>query len=174
MEKIIQVDLFDRPIGELSKVEAHHSALLHRAFSVFVYADGKMLIQQRALHKYHSGGLWANACCSHPRVGEQLKEAVQRRLVDELGIHTTSAEEIFSFVYYHKFQDCLYEYEFDHVFLLHYQGEVNPNLEEIERVAWVGYHELAEDLLQNPHKYAPWFTIAAPRVLAHLSLKKNP
>ncbi|MDR2137194.1 MAG: isopentenyl-diphosphate Delta-isomerase [Synergistaceae bacterium] len=169
MEKIILVDIFDRQIGAAEKIEAHRFPRLHRAFSVFVHHGGRMLIQRRAAHKYHSGGLWANACCSHPREGERIEDAVPRRVEHELGIGDIEAEELFSFVYMNKFRDDMYEYEYDHVFLADYDGKLLPNLEEIEDVEWVELGDLARRLCADPGIFASWFLIAAPRVLENLS-----
>lgn len=85
-DHIILVDLLDREIGYEEKMKAHVRPLLHRAFSIFLYHDGKFLLQRRAFSKYHSGGLWANTCCSHPRRGETLAQAVDRRLREETGV----------------------------------------------------------------------------------------
>ena len=129
-DELILVDLFDRAIGHGEKLDVHRRRLLHRAFSVFlVDENGRWLLQKRADGKYHSGGLWANACCSHPRWGETLPQAVSRRLQEELGI-TGEARELFSFIYYTPFPS-LSEYEYDHVFLLLHSGPVTPNPEEI-------------------------------------------
>ncbi|MDR0653131.1 MAG: isopentenyl-diphosphate Delta-isomerase [Synergistaceae bacterium] len=163
-EKIILVDVFDRQTGTEEKLEAHRSPRLHRAFSVFIYHEDKMLIQRRAEHKYHSGGLWANACCSHPRDGELTEEAVLRRLEEELGIGDVNAEELFSFVYLNKFQNGLYEYEYDHVFVADYGGALAVNREEIGDVEWVRFGELARRLCHTPEIFASWFLIAAPNV----------
>ena len=104
-DKLIWVDLFDNEIGSGDKLETHVKNQLHRAFSLFIVHDGKMLIQKRALEKYHSGGLWANACCSHPRWGESLEDAVQKRLEEELGIPqgTCAIQELFSFHYFSQY-----------------------------------------------------------------------
>ena len=126
-DDIILVDIFDSEIGHTDKDDAHRRGLLHRAFSVFVIHDGRMLIQKRSRDKYHSGGLWTNACCSHPREGESLDQAVPRRMREELGF-SSRAEELFSFVYRHVFSDGLVEYEFDHVFLADYDGESIPSV----------------------------------------------
>jgi isopentenyl-diphosphate delta-isomerase len=170
MEKIILVDIFDRQTGAEEKIEAHRSPRLHRAFSLFVHHGGKMLIQQRAARKYHSGGLWANACCSHPRDGERTEEAVSRRMEEELGIRNADVKELFSFVYLHKFRDDMYEYEYDHVFSADYDGALTVNREEIEDAEWVAFEELARRLCAAPEMFASWFLIAAPRVLKKLSL----
>jgi isopentenyl-diphosphate delta-isomerase len=165
MEKIILVDVFGRQTGTAEKIEAHRSPKLHRAFSAFVHHGGRMLIQLRAAHKYHSGGLWANACCSHPRDGERTEYAVQRRMEEELGIRGASAKELFSFVYMTKFRDDMYEYEYDHVFVADYGGDIAVNREEIQDVDWVELGELASRLRSAPERFASWFLTAAPRVL---------
>jgi isopentenyl-diphosphate delta-isomerase len=167
-EKIILVDVFDRQTGAEEKLEAHRSPRLHRAFSVFVYHGSKMLIQRRVKHKYHSGGLWANACCSHPRDGERTDKAVLRRMEEELGIGDVNAEELFSFVYLNKFRNDLYEYEYDHVFIADYGGALAVNREEIGDVEWVEFGELARRLCVTPEIFASWFLIAAPSVLKKL------
>ena len=99
MDELILVDLSDHEIGTMDKAEAHRIGRLHRAFSVFIVHGGKMLLQRRNSKKYHSGGLWANACCSHPRKGESLEAAAARRLSEELGI-SCAVTELFSFVYF--------------------------------------------------------------------------
>lgn len=168
-ELIIRVDLLDREIGPVEKLEAHVKKQLHRAFSVFIVQDGKMLVQQRAMDKYHSAGLWANACCSHPRWGETFQESVQNRLELELGIPKGSCKprEVFSFVYYTSYGD-LSEYEYDHVLVAEYAGAIKPNPEEIMDTRWIGLEELKRELEEEPEKFSSWFQIAAPRVLAEL------
>lgn len=171
-EEIVIVDTADREIGFCSKMEAHRKGLLHRAFSVFIVSGSDMLIQRRALGKYHSGGLWANACCSHPRKGETLAEAIPRRLKEELGIETMQANEIFSFRYHHQFSGDLFEHEFDHVFVADYDeglhGSIDPNRDEIHETQWVSLVDLEMNLEREPQRYAVWFKIAAPRVLEYL------
>ncbi len=166
-DELILVDINDNTIGSGEKLQVHKDGKLHRAFSVFIVSDGKMLIQKRNINKYHSGGLWANACCSHPRVGETLDMAVPRRLKEELGIETP-VKELFDFIYRTVFEDKLVEYEYDHVFLAEYAGDFKPSPEEIEELKWISYKELAKDLVNNPQNYSSWFTIAAPRVLKYL------
>lgn len=166
-DELILVDIFDHPIGTASKEECHRLGLLHRAFSVFLYAEGKLAIQQRAMDKYHSGGLWSNSCCSHPRAGEALSDAVNRRLYEELGV-SCPCEELFSFVYHHKFQTDLFEYEYDHVYIGEYRGVMKRNPQEAMDLKWISFEELANDLMTNPEKYSVWFLSAAPKVLAYL------
>jgi len=166
VDELICVDVFDREVGRATKEECHQKGLLHRAFSIFIVNDGKMLLQRRAEGKYHSGGLWANACCSHPRAGEALEDAVRRRLHEELGIQC-HCEEIDAFVYHHKFNDLLFEYEYDHIFIGSYHGDISPDHQEIMETKWIGFHELAQSLKDQPDIYAVWFLTAAPRVLAN-------
>jgi len=163
-DEIILVDLLDRQIGSGEKMKVHEEKKLHRAFSLFIADNrGNILLQKRAEGKYHSGGLWTNACCSHPRVGERTKDAVIRRCREELGIEV-NPYELFHFVYYHDFGD-LAEYELDHVFLAQYEGDVRLDPEEASESKWIPVTELKEDLEKHPDSYTVWFQIAAPRVL---------
>ncbi len=169
-DKLIWVDLFDREIGFGGKMETHKNNQLHRAFSVYIIHDGRMLIQQRAMGKYHSAGLWANACCSHPRHGETLDEAVQKRMEEELGISHGSCvpEELFAFHYFAQY-DGLSEYEIDHVFLADYADEIIADPDEIMNTRWIELEELQKEMEQNPQHFSAWFLIATPRVLAHIA-----
>ncbi|MBP0973206.1 MAG: isopentenyl-diphosphate Delta-isomerase [Oscillospiraceae bacterium] len=164
MEELILVDLDDREIGTMDKAEAHRLGRLHRAFSVFIVDGDRMLIQQRNRGKYHSGGLWANACCSHPRHGETLPEATERRLREELGI-SCELRELFDFVYFSRYADDLFEYEYDHVFVGEYSGECRFDSGEIERLRWIRFDELKQELLTEPEHFCSWFRIAAPKVM---------
>jgi isopentenyl-diphosphate delta-isomerase len=167
-DRIILVDVYDREVGGMEKMAAHRRPRLHRAFSVFLFDGDGVLLQQRAAHKYHSGNLWTNSCCSHPRVGEELMPAASRRLREELGV-SAPLQEIASFVYYHQFDENLYEYEFDHVLLGEYHGPTHPDPEEAARVEWVKTDRLALDLMERPQIYSAWFRTAAPIVLGHLA-----
>lgn len=165
-DELICVDIFDRETGTADKMSCHVKPVLHRAFSVFIIDGDRMLIQRRAMGKYHSGGLWANSCCSHPRAGESLPEAVERRLFEETGIRCET-EELFSFVYCAEL-GSVYEYELDHVFLGEYSGDVAPDPDEIMETRWIGLTELEELLVKKPEMFSVWFLIAAPKVLAYL------
>ena len=165
MEQVILVDVDDCEIGLMEKMEAHKQAVLHRAFSVFLFnTQGKMLLQQRALTKYHSAGLWTNTCCSHPRPGETLENAVARRLMEEMGI-TTKVSKAFDFIYQAELPDNLNEYEFDHVFIGNYDDEVRPNHLEVANFVYQSMEEIAANLQSHPEKYTVWFKIAFPKVV---------
>jgi isopentenyl-diphosphate delta-isomerase len=165
MEQVILVDEHDVLTGTMEKMAAHEKALLHRAFSVFIFnAQGDLLLQQRAKEKYHSGGLWTNSCCSHPRPGEETLAAATRRLREEMGFETP-LEKIFDFVYKADFDNGLTEYEFDHVFVGYYDGEINPDRKEVSDYAHVSMQEVAASMEEEPGKYTAWFHIAFPKVL---------
>lgn len=167
-DQLILVNLKDEAIGKANKLEAHQQCRLHRAFSVFLYHDGKMLIQKRAKEKYHSGGLWANTCCSHPRVGEELIESVKRRLLEEANI-LCPVHEITSFIYKEHFPETgLSEYELDHIFVGHYNGSFQCNPEEASEMKYVDLEELSQDLVQNPLNYSAWFITAFPIVYNYI------
>ena len=169
-KELILVNKDDEVVGYATKEEAHRRGDLHRAFSVFLYHKNRMLIQQRADDKYHSGGLWANTCCSHPIKGESLQEAVKRRLMEEAGI-SCEVREAFSFVYKHEFNKNLYEHEFDHVFLGEYDGEYVINPKEVKAFRWIELDELMKELEERPEIYASWFKLAAPKIVE--IIKKN-
>ncbi len=166
-EEVILVDENDNSVGYETKLKAHEDGgKLHRAFSVFVFdAAGKLLLQRRAKSKYHFGGLWTNTCCSHPRKGERLEDAVRARLQQEFGFDV-EVREVFSFVYRAlDVESGLTEYEYDHVFYGEFDGEPRPSPDEIEDWKWVGLVELVADLESNPHDYTPWFKIALRQVI---------
>lgn len=167
--QVVLVDVFDQPLGQAEKLAAHEAGLLHRAFSVFLHDGERLLLQQRAEGKYHSAGLWANTCCSHPWPGEAVLAAAERRLAEEAGILLPGPLlPAFSFVYRHVFPDGLIEYELDHVLLGHYAGPCRPDPGEIQAMAYIPGQEVAAQLLEQPERFAPWFLMAAPRVLSLL------
>jgi len=172
-EYVILVDKNDNPVGRAEKIQAHKQGLLHRAFSIFVFSPDmkKLLIQRRNPHKYHSGGLWANTTCSHPRPGEELETAAHRRLQEEMGFDT-ALTHIGSFIYKANFDNGLTEYELDHLFTGTYDGPVHPDPSEVSDYRWEDIDFLAKDLKDNPQKYAYWFRIAFPKVMEWLD-KRN-
>ena len=160
LAQVILVDVDDRAIGVCEKMEAHEKGLLHRAFSVFIFnSKGEMLLQQRALEKYHSGGLWTNACCSHPAPGEEILMAIQRRLKEEMGFETP-VEKVVDFIYNAKFDNGLTEYEFDHVFAGEYNDQINSNKDEVMDACYKDVQEIYQSLQTHPQKYTAWFQLA--------------
>lgn len=159
------INLFDKNgnrIGVADKLEAHIKGQLHEAFSIFIFdKNNELLIQRRAVHKYHSGGLWTNTCCSHPKVGEKLELAIHRRLVEEMGFDC-ELKEVFSFLYKaEKLANNLIEHEFDHVFVgyIDKKTEVKPNSDEVAGYEWAELNKLKKDIKTNPQKYTEWFKI---------------
>ena len=158
-EYVILVNEQDEPIGQMEKMEAHEKALLHRAFSVFIFNDKKeLMLQQRAAHKYHSPLLWANTCCSHQREGETNIEAGKRRLEEEMGF-VCDLEEVFSFIYKAPFDNGLTEHELDHVMIGYYNDEPKINPDEVEAYQWKTLEEVKKDIANNPEDYTAWFKI---------------
>lgn len=166
-EKVILVDSKDNPIGLMEKMEAHEKAILHRAFSVFIFnKDGELLLQQRAKHKYHSPGLWTNTVCSHPREGETTYAAAHRRIIEEMGFDC-DFEEAFSFIYKADVGQRLIEHEFDHVFIGSSNNKPKINPDEVESWKYVELDWLEKDVKINPNEYTKWFKIALAEVIAH-------
>ncbi|HLZ89421.1 MAG TPA: isopentenyl-diphosphate Delta-isomerase [Puia sp.] len=169
-EEVILVNQEDTPLGTMEKMEAHRKALLHRAFSVFIFnSRGEMLLQRRAPGKYHSPGLWTNACCSHPRPGEETRAAACRRLREELGF-TTELEKLFDFTYRSEFDNGLTEFEFDHVFVGHYDKEdIRPNAAEVSDYGYRSLEEIKEGLVAHPEFFTSWFHLAFPLVMTKMA-----
>tara|TARA_B100001109_G_scaffold139670_1_gene113589 strand:+ start:1326 stop:1838 length:513 start_codon:yes stop_codon:yes gene_type:complete len=160
MDDVILVDKEDNQVGLMQKLEAHQKGLLHRAFSVFIFnSEYKLLLQKRAISKYHSGGLWTNTCCSHPREGEDIIDAANRRLSEEMGIKT-SLRKVFEFTYRAELDNNLIENEFDHVLYGVYDHDPILNKEEAEDFKWVDMETLKSDISSNSDKYTVWFKIA--------------
>jgi isopentenyl-diphosphate delta-isomerase len=166
MEEVVLVNEQDQQVGTKEKLAAHKEGLLHRAFSIFIFNDKhEMLLQQRAFTKYHSGGLWTNACCSHPRVGESPLAAAQRRLKEEMGF-VTNLEPFFSFIYRADVGGDLIEHEYDHVFLGTYSGPIDKlNPEEVAAYRWISLEELVSEIAISPEHFTEWFKIAQPLVM---------
>lgn len=158
-ERLILVNEHDEPIGIMPKMEVHERGLLHRAFSVFIMnSKGETMLQRRALHKYHSPGLWTNTCCSHQREGEDNISAGKRRMQEEMGFEA-ELEELFSFIYKAPFDNGLTEHEFDHVMMGYFDGEPNLNPEEVMEWKWMPLNDIKLDIAANPENYTEWFKI---------------
>ncbi len=187
-DRLILVDFADREVGTGEKLDVHRRSQLHRAFSVFLLDGDRLLLQRRALGKYHSGGLWTNSCCSHPRAGETLAEAVSRRLAQELGVSGVDCNEVGSFVYRAAFANGITEYEYDHVLVGEWAGAsdpgpalnpalasdpdpdpaftLNPDPAEVMDWRWVVLNDLSRDVAEHPDRYTAWLPEALRLVLA--------
>lgn len=163
-ERVVLVDSQDRPLGSADKIEAHQEGWLHRAFSIFVYdPTGRLLIQKRHPDKYHSGGLWSNTCCSHPRPGESVADAARRRIAEEMGF-TCSLTHSFRFSYTAGVGNDLVEREIDHVFVSRVRSaDVRPHDEEVVDWCWIDPADLASDVEARPEAYTAWFRLLLRR-----------
>jgi isopentenyl-diphosphate delta-isomerase len=168
-EHVILVNEKDEQIGTMPKLEAHEKALLHRAFSVFIFNDKKeLMIQQRAAHKYHSPLLWTNTCCSHQRVGESNLQAGKRRLQEEMGFVTDLKESI-SFIYKAPFDNGLTEHEFDYILLGQYNEAPNINKDEVADWKWTPLEKVMLDIEEHPELYTEWFKIIFHKFYQHIN-----
>lgn len=172
-DQLILVDGRDRPVGTATKLDAHVQGLLHRAFSVVLVRDGadgrEILLSRRAAGKYHSAGLWANSCCSHPRAGELVLEAAQRRVTEELGCEARGLEEICAFAYRAAFDNGLVEHEYDHVLIGSMEGELAPDPTEVSETRWVSFDALAAELAHEPAHFAAWAPMVLTLTMEHLT-----
>jgi len=172
-EQIILVDDNDNEIGTMEKQEAHLKGKLHRAISVFIFnSKGDLLLQQRAISKYHSGGLWSNACCTHPRKGESTEKAAKRRLVEEMGMRC-DLNFRFSFIYRAELTNGLIEHEFDHVYFGESDDEPILNAEEAENFKYENIYTLISNVKKNGSEYTEWFKICLEEVKKYLELKQT-
>lgn len=168
--QVILVDEKDQKIGLMPKLEAHQKGVLHRAFSVFIFNDkDELLLQQRALEKYHTPGLWANTCCSHQLDGETSIEAGKRRLKEEMGF-TTDLKEATTFIYKAEFDNGLTEHELDHILTGRYNEDPVVNPEEVADWKWMPLEAVKEDIKKNPGNYTPWFKIIFEKFYDYLEV----
>jgi isopentenyl-diphosphate Delta-isomerase len=164
-DQVILVDHDDVPLGFDEKLRVHRNGTLHRAFSVFIVnSAGEMLLQQRALDKYHSGGLWSNSCCSHPRPGESTLAAAHRRLREEMGI-ACALRPVYSFVYRAELDGGLIEHEYDHVLVGQYNGDPQPDPVEVAGWRWATPTDIAQRLESNPDRFSAWFRLLFPELM---------
>ena len=167
-ENVVLVDRNDNPMGLMPKLEAHQKGVLHRAFSVFILNQkGQLMLQRRALDKYHSPGLWTNTCCSHPRESESNIEAGVRRLKEEMGF-TTPLKPMFSFIYKSKFDNGLTEHEFDHVLLGYYDKQPFINTIEVSEWKWMSLDKIIIEIKNKPEEFTVWFKIIFEKFYNHI------
>ena len=161
---VILVNEKDEWIGTCEKLEAHKSGQLHRAFSIFIFNQkGEMLLHKRALNKYHSGGLWTNACCSHPMPGESTLQAAHRRLKEALGFDCP-LQNLFTLRYKSSVGNDLIENEYDHIYKGIYDGSIHANEEEVMDYEFVALDELKNRINSAPHEFTEWFKLAIPKI----------
>jgi isopentenyl-diphosphate delta-isomerase len=171
-EHVILVNEKDQEIGLMPKLEAHQKAVLHRAFSVFIFnSENELMLQQRASNKYHSPNLWTNTCCSHQRSGESNIQAGTRRLYEEMGF-TTPLKEITSFIYKAPFDNGLTEHELDHIMVGYYNEDPVINSDEVEDWKWMKIEDVKNDISLNPDLYTAWFKIIFKNFYNHLNNSK--
>ncbi len=167
-EQVILVNENDEKLGLMPKQEAHEKGVLHRAFSIFIFNDkNELMLQQRALHKYHSPGLWTNTCCSHQRDGETSLDAGKRRLFEEMGF-STDLKETTSFIYKAPFDNGLTEHELDHILVGNFEETPEINSEEVASWKWMHLEEVKKDIQNNPEIYTAWFKIIFDKFYKHL------
>tara|TARA_R110000868_G_scaffold1389_24_gene10835 strand:- start:36 stop:563 length:528 start_codon:yes stop_codon:yes gene_type:complete len=172
-ENVILVNENDEQIGLMPKMEAHEKALLHRAFSVFIFNDNnELMLQQRALNKYHSPGLWTNTCCSHQREGESNIQAGKRRLQEEMGFAVDLKESI-SFIYKAPFDNGLTEHEFDHILIGIYNNLPKINTDEVADWKWMSLETIKDDMVINSEIYTEWFKIIFDKFYEHINISKK-
>jgi isopentenyl-diphosphate delta-isomerase len=172
-EQVILVNENDEQIGLMPKLEAHEKALLHRAFSVFVFNDkNELMLQQRAAHKYHSPKLWTNTCCSHQRDGESNIQAGKRRLQEEMGF-VTPLEESISFIYKAPFDNGLTEHEFDHIMIGYFNDSPEINPDEVANWKWMSLDEVKTDMKNHPEVYTEWFKIIFDKFYEHINITEK-
>lgn len=167
MEKVILVDEQDKAIGAMDKMEAHRRGILHRAFSILIFnSKGEVLLQKRSKNKYHSGGLWTNACCSHPTPHESIDQTTRKRLKHEMGIDL-QPDFAYKFIYKSQLDKNLIEHELDYVYRGIFDGVPAVNHEEVEDWKFINIKSLRADLDQHPDRYTVWFKL----IMNHAELK---
>ena len=167
-EYVVLVDEQDQQVGIMEKMAAHVVPRLHRAFSIFVFnSKGELLLQQRALSKYHSPGLWTNTCCSHPRNGETMEQATTRRLQEEMGMRC-DMHEVFTFIYKAPVGLGLIEHEFDHVFFGESDEHPIINPDEVASWKYMSLDDISLDMKAHPEQYTEWFKISFEEIVRHV------
>ncbi len=151
----------DGRLTPMGKLEVHRLGLRHKAVSVFVTDGNKVLIQQRALAKYHTPGLWANTCCTHPLWNEDPAACAVRRLLEELGISGLLPAFADRVEYRADVGGGMTEHEVVDIFVAEATPAMtlHPNPDEVADVAWVNLYDLCADTARNPAKYTPWLRI---------------
>lgn len=156
-EEVILIDEADRPLGTAGKLDAHERGVLHRAFSVLIHdGSGNLLLQKRHPSKYHSGGLWTNTCCGHPRPGEATHAAAARRLNEEMGF-CSQITPLGSLIYRADVGNGLIEHELVYLFMGHYDGAIDPDPFEVEDWCWLPVTDVRRQVAAEPDRFTYWF-----------------
>jgi len=159
---VVHVNSHDEALGFYPKMFVHEKAMLHRAVSILIFnSKREWLLQKRAQSKYHSGGLWTNSCCSHPYPEEDVKNAAERRLKEEMGM-TVELEKSFDFIYKKELDKGLTEHEFDHVFIGYSDASPTLNHQEAEDWTYLTSQEIELSMKIEPESYTEWFKILFP------------
>jgi len=161
---VLLVNEQDEILGTAEKLSVHQTGDLHRAFSVLIFNEqGDYLLQQRALEKYHSGGLWSNTCCGHPTQSEHTAAQAEQRLYEEMGFRAP-LEPLLRFQYHAVLPNGLTEHELDHVFVGHYLGPIPFNPDEVCAVRWISPDVLAAEMTTAPDTFTVWFRLLWERL----------
>lgn len=172
-EHVILVDANNNQLGTMEKMEAHEKGLLHRAFSIFIFnSDGEMLLQERAHDKYHCGGMWTNAVCSHPRPGENQSQALRRKMKQEMGFYT-DVQKAFDFTYRAELRNGLVEHEYDEVFFGVYESKLAPNPNEVKDFRYVSISQIRDEIQENTIPFTPWFILLFEPICQYYKVLKE-
>jgi len=175
IEKVILVDKYNNPVGVEEKMKTHKLGLLHRAFSIFIFNNqNELMLQRRALDKYHNGGLWTNTVCSHPRPGETYQQAVHRRLAEEMGFDCKLRNRQ-CFIYKTKFSNGLIEHEYDCIFTGRYNNQPKINPQEAMDWKWINLEKLNQEIRKHPNYFTFWLKeIMKKKLLTSIDKIKKP
>ena len=169
--RVVLVDINDNPLGTMEKMEAHRKGAMHRAVSVLVFnTQGEWLLHQRAKEKYHAGGLWTNACCTHPFEGEAYEEVACRRMREEMRMEISPAHLIclFDFTYKVSLNNNLIEHEYDRVFFYITDAYPRPNQQEVMDWKYLSHTALDKEIILDSESFTPWFKIIYQKALSYL------
>lgn len=172
---LLQVDHSDQAVGLVEKKEAHLKGTLHRAFSIFIFhkveSSLQLLLQQRAFNKYHSGGLWANTCCSHAEPDTSIEITAKNRLQVEMGF-SCPLSFLGSFYYKTEVGNGMTEHEIDYIFsAFHNPTNIHLNAKEVNAFKWVDINHLQELFIIKPHEFTAWFPEALRHALKFLGIQ---
>lgn len=171
--EVILVNESDEAIGVMEKMEAHQCPHLHRAFSVFIFnSKNELLLQQRAMGKYHSPGLWTNTCCGHPSPGTNTLESAANRLIEEMGLRC-KLFPAFNFTYQAAVGNGLIEHELDHVFIGNCDDKPILNPKEAADFVYLSFEATKNKINAQPELFTEWFKLVFERVEEFVKRKEQ-